>query len=424
MSCVLSEAKGRYTKMNNLAKDGGTPYKQKPFPNWPVYDERELNNVIDVVKSQNWWRVTGTKVKEFEEQFAIFQGCSYCLGVTNGTSAIELALSVFGIGTGDEVIVPGMTFISTGLAVINCNATPVLVDIYKDTLCMIPEAFEAAITPKTKAVIPVHMAGHGCQMDKICEIARKHGIKVIEDAAHGHGGEWKNKRLGSYGDFGIFSFQNGKLMTCGEGGALITNDKEIYEKAYVIQDVGRPRGDKIYQHVIRGTNYRMNEFQAAILLAQIKRVDSYNQLRDKNALFLDKLFENVQGIEPQGRNEDANIITHYMYMFYYDKVYFNGLSREDFVEYLNAEGIPCCVCFPVLSNTRFFEENDFNGMNVNYIKPNEADLTNSSKAADKVVWLHHRTLEGDETDLRDIVGAIKKINSEIKGKRGVEQENK
>ena len=400
-------------KMKVLARDGGTPFKQKPFPNWPIYDEREINLVTEVVKSQNWWRVTGSKVKEFEKKFAEFQGCSYCLGVTNGTSAIELALSVFGIGQGDEVIVPGMTFISTGLAVTNCNATPVLVDIDPDTLCMLPEKFEQAITPRTKAVIPVHMAGHGCHMEQICEIAKKNGIIVIEDAAHGHGGEWKNKRLGSFGDIGIFSFQNGKLMTCGEGGAMVTNNKDIYEKAHVIQDVGRPKNDVIYEHVIRGANYRMNEFQAALLLAQMERVDDLNRLREKNATELDKLFADVEGIKPQGREADATIFTHYMYMFYYDKSFFSGLPREEFVEYLKAEGIPSCVCFPVLSNTKFFAENDFNGRNVNYDKNKEHDLTNANKAGENMVWLHHRTLEGDEEDLREIVGAVKKIQNEF-----------
>lgn len=397
--------------MSILAKNGGIPVKQEPFPSWPVYDEREIQNVIETIKSQNWWRVSGTKVKEFEKKFAEFQGCSYCLGVTNGTSAIELALNVLGIGEGDEVIVPAMTFISTGLAVLNCNAKPVLVDIDEDTFCMKPKAFKEAITHRTKAVIPVHMAGHGCKMDEICEIACSYGISVIEDAAHGHGGEYKHKRLGSYGDFAIFSFQNGKLMTCGEGGALLTNNKKYYEKAFVIQDVGRPQGDKIYEHIVRGANYRMNEFQAAILLAQMERVNYYNQLRDKNAVLLDKILSNVDGIKPQISVKEANINTHYMYMFYYEESYFGGLKREEFVEYLNAEGIPCCICFPVLSDTQFFRENVFNGMNVIYDRKNEADLSNARRVAEKAIWLHHRTLEGDESDLRDIVTAIRKIQN-------------
>ncbi len=391
-----------------LKKDGGTPYRVKDFPKWPVYDEREVNLLREVLESGNWWRITGSKVLEFEKKFAQFQGTKYCLGVTNGTSAIELALSVLGIGAGDEVIVPGMTFISTGLAVINCDAKLVLADIDPDTFCIIPEKIEEKITERTKAIIPVHMSGNGCDMEKICKIAKRHNLKVIEDAAHGHGGEWKGKRLGSWGDIGIFSFQNGKLMTCGEGGAIVTNSQDIYDRAFVIQDVGRAKGDKIYKHVVRGANYRMNEFQAAILLAQMQRVDEYNKLRDKNAQKLDELLGHIKGITPQKKQENANIMTHYMYMFYYDKNAFGGLSRNEFVEYLCQEGIPACVCFPVLSKTDFFLNKDFNGRNYTYDSIDE-DLCYSQKIADEVVWLHHRTLEGDYEDLEDIYGAILKI---------------
>lgn len=395
--------------MEKLAKDGGIPYKTKPFPEWPIYDEREVKLLTEVLQSGTWWRVTGSKVQEFEEKFAKFQGASYCLGVTNGTHATELSLMALGVGMGDEVIVPAMTFISTGLAVINCNATPVLVDIDADTYCMRPEDFEKAITPKTKAVIPVHMAGHGCDMEKICEIADRYGIKVIEDAAHGHGGEWKNKRLGSFGDVSIFSFQNGKLMSCGEGGAIVTNSKELYDKAYLMQDVGRPRNDRIYEHVVMGSNYRMSEFHAAVLLAQMERVEGLNQLRDQNAQMLDKLFLDVQGIKPQGRDANATIITHYMYMFHYDANCFGGLSRQDFVDCLIEEGIPASICFPVLSDTEFFENNDFNNRIKFYNKSAETDLANARNIANNVIWLHHRTLEGDEEDIREIVGAVKKI---------------
>lgn len=397
--------------MNKLAINGGEPSKTKPFPEWPRYDEREIENVKEVFQSHAWWRVTGTKVRDFEEKFAKFQGVDYCLGVTNGTHATELCLMALEIGTGDEVIVPAMTFISTGLSVLSCNATPVLVDVDPDTYCMTPESFEAAITEKTKAVIPVHMAGHACDMEKICEIAKRHNIYVIEDAAHGHGGECNGKRIGSFGDAAIFSFQNGKLMTCGEGGAIVTRHKEVYEKAYVIQDVGRPRNDKIYQHVVMGQNFRMNEFQAAILLAQMQRVDELNQLREKNAKKLDELFQDVKGITPQGRKTYATTQTHYMYMFAYDPDEFGGLSRIDFVESLTAEGIPACICFPVLSDTEFFVENNFRGNIPFYDRSKEADLTNARKVAERVIWLHHRTLEGDVQDLEEIVHAVKKIQT-------------
>lgn len=395
-----------------LAKEGGMPYRNKEFPVWPIYDEREVEQIKEVLESHNWWRVTGSKVNEFETKFAEFQGCRYCLGVTNGTSALELALSAMGIGLGDEVIVPGMTFISTGLAVINCNATPKLVDINPDTFCIASDKIEEVITNKTKAIIPVHMAGNICEIEEICKIAKKYNLFVIEDAAHAHGGEYKGKRMGSFGDAAIFSFQNGKLMTCGEGGALVTNNKEIYEKAYLVQDVGRPKGDKIYEHLVRGDNFRMSEFQGAILLAQMERVNEYNLIRDKNAKLLDQLLiSEVKGIVPQRFNPNANIITHYMYMFCYDENFFKGVPRNQFVELLNAEGIPSSICFPVMSDVEFYKKLDFNGRNVNAV--GLSSLPHSHQVADKTVWLHHRILEGNEQDVYDVVGAIKKIQKHL-----------
>jgi dTDP-4-amino-4,6-dideoxygalactose transaminase len=397
--------------MELLVKNGGKPGKTKPFHPWPYSDEREIELVNEVVKSGKWWRMTGNKVEQFEENFAKCHNVKHCLALTNGTHAIELALTTLGIGAGEEVIVPAISFISTASAVIYCNAMPVLVDIDPETFCMIPEAFEKAITPRTKAVIPVHIAGHGCQMDAICTIARKHGLKVIEDAAHGHGGEWKNKRLGSFGDISIFSFQNGKLMTCGEGGALVTNDTSLYESAYLYHGVGRPKGDRVYAHHVLGSNYRMSEFQGAILIAQLERLEKMNKNRDKNALILDKLLGNIEGIRPQGRNSDANLITHYMYMFYYDPKCFGGLSRKDFVDLLIAEGVPSYISFPVISDVLFFKQNNFNRRIKSYSYETEADLSNSRKIADSVVWLPHFTLLGDEQDMQEIAKTIKKIQN-------------
>ena len=345
--------------MKRLAINGGEQVKTKDFPKWPYSNERELELMGEVFSSGNWWRMTGDKVKTFERNFASLHNVKYCLGVTNGTHALEIALTALGIKHGDEVIVPAVTFISTGSAVIYVNATPVLVDIDPETFCMSPEAFEKAITPKTKAVIPVHMAGHACDMEKICAIAKRHNIKVIEDAAHAHGGQCNGKMIGSYGDMAIFSFQNGKIMTCGEGGALITDNEELYKKAFLIHGVGRPDGDRVYEHSVLGSNDRMNEFSAAILIAQQERLSEMNKRRDQNALLLDSLLANTEGIKPQGRKEYATLITHYMYMFYYDPNYFNGVSRKDFVDYLIAEGVPAFICFPVLSDTTFFKNNDF-----------------------------------------------------------------
>ena len=394
-----------------LAINGGMPYRKTPFPQWPVYDDRELDLLKEVLESRKWWRVTGTKVVEFENKFSELQGTKYCLAVTSGTHALEISLMALGVGEGDEVIIPAFSFISTGSAVVMCGAIPVFVDVDPNTYCMLPYAFEKAITKKTKAVIPVHIAGHACEMDEICNIARKHNIKVIEDSAHGHGGEWKKNRLGSMGDIGIFSFQNGKLMTCGEGGCIVTNDSEIYEKAYLIHGVGRPKNDKYYNHLVMGTTCRMSEFHAAVLLAQMERINIMNKLRETNAAYLDNLLEGFKGIKSQGRNKDANIVTHYMYMFYYDSLFFHNMTREKFVEALNAEGIPAFIAFPVISDTEFFRKQKFCKRIKHYDYTKEANLCNARLIAEKGVWLPHYTLEGSNSDLEDIVGSLRKIQN-------------
>jgi len=394
-----------------LAINGGKAYRRKPFPKWPKSDEREATLINEVLESGNWWRVTGEKVKKFEKYFSKFQNTEYCLGVTSGTHAIELSLASLGIGKGDEVVLPAFTYISTGSAVVCSNATPVLVDVDEETFCISPDAFEAAITAKTKAVIAVHMAGNACDMERICEIANKYGIKVIEDSAHGHGGEYKGRRLGSIGNVGIFSFQNGKLMTCGEGGAIVTNDNVIYENAYLRHGVGRPLNDSGYNHNVLGSTSRMSEFHAAILLAQMERVDDMNKLREKNAVYLDRLLSDIDGVIPQKRSKGTTIFTHYMYMFYFDSSKFNGMTRNEFVEVLRAEGIPANIAFPVVSDTKLFREQNFDRRIDNY-KCN-ADLSFARKIANEVICMPHCVLEGDESDLEDIRGAILKIQKEI-----------
>lgn len=395
--------------MDKLARQGGIPFRLKPFPKWPFSDEREIELVEEVIKSGKWWRMSGSKVDEFERRFADLHNAGYCLGVTNGTHAIELAIYTLGIGRGDEVIVPVFTFISTASAVIYCNATPIFVDVDPVTFCMQPESFEKAISPRTKAVIPVHIAGHSCDMDSICKIAHKHGIRVIEDAAHAHGAEWRGRKVGTFGDVSAFSFQNGKLMTCGEGGALLTNNKDLFEKAYLVHGVGRPKGDRVYAHVLLGSNYRMNEFQAAILIAQMERLEHMNKKREENSAFLDRLMADIPGIRPQGRNPNSTLNPHYMYMFYYHPEYFGGLSRQEFVDILIEEGIPAYIAYPMISDTQFFKDKNFGSRIEQYPEINDAGLQNARKIAENVVWLPHFTLLGDEQDIYDIAGAVRKI---------------
>lgn len=400
-----------YLKRNDLAIYGGEPYRKEPFRQWPLAGNEEREILSEVLDSGNWWRISGTKVKEFEDKFAELQSCKYCLGVTSGTHALELCLQALELHPGDEVIVPAFTFISTVTAVINCGLTPVLSDVDGETYCMTPQTLEKVITSKTKAVIPVHMAGNACDMEGICNIAHKFGIYIVEDAAHAHGGEWNNQRLGSYGDFGIFSFQNGKLMTCGEGGCIVTNSEDLYRRIYLLHGVGRPENDKGYHHLVLGSTCRMSEFHAAVLLPQINRINSMNQRREYNAAYLDSLLEKVSGIIPQKRTSRTTIFTHYMYMFYYESDKFGGISRDEFVDILNKEGIPAFIAFPVVSTVEFFVNQNFEDKIENYDYTKENDLKCAKIIANNVVWLHHRVLNGNAKDLDDVAGAIQKIQN-------------
>lgn len=302
----------------------------------------------EVLESHSWWRTSGSKVKEFERQFAAFHGSKYALGVTNGTNAIEIALKALDIRAGDEVIVPAFTFISTATAVLYCNARPVFCDVNPETFCMDPDSFEKAITSKTKAVIPVHMGGQMCNMESIKVIAKQSGIKIVEDAAHAQGAEWNGKKAGYFGDIATFSFQNRKIMTCGEGGAILTNNKSIFEKACLLHSVGRPEGDVDSEHRLLGSNNRMSEFHAAVLQGQLSRLKKFNQIRDKNAKYLNALLSDIKGIKLQKFDLRVTTNTHYMYMFYYDKSFFGNEKRSTFIKAMNDEGIPCHASYPLV----------------------------------------------------------------------------
>src|SRR5512145_2033883 len=216
-----------------LAIQGGPQAKRKPFPAWPGYDDREIQAVTQVLESRQWWRGNGSQSVLFGQEFAGYRGARHALAVTNGTEAIELALATLDIGRGDEVIVPAFTFISTASAVLCAQAIPVLVDVDPVSYCLDLQAVEAAITPRTRAIIPVHMAGHVVDMDALLALSKKHHLAVIEDAAHAQGAEWRGQRVGALGAAGTFSFQAFKLMTAGEGGLVLSNDESFIQRCFL-----------------------------------------------------------------------------------------------------------------------------------------------------------------------------------------------
>jgi 3-amino-5-hydroxybenzoate synthase len=398
-----------------LAIRGGRPAKRKPLPEWPACDEREVEAVTRVIRSRKWWRIVGSEVEAFEKEFARYQGAAGALAVSNGTVAIELALSALGIGRGDEVLVPAYTFISTATAVLAAGAVPVPVDVRPDTYCLDPEATAAAITPRTRALLPVHMAGHAADMDALLELARAHGLAVIEDAAHAQGADWKGRRVGALGQAGIFSFQSGKLMTAGEGGLVLSNDPELLERSFLFHSCGRPQTDRSYQHQLLGTNARLSELQAAVLRVQLERLDAHLETRQANAPVLDALLREVPGIVPQGSDARATRNPHYMYMFRYDAAEFGGLGRLEFVDALIAEGIPAFLGYPAVHRTPVFRDHAF----APRWDPSDPLLPDyrqvrcpvSEDLGQTVVWLHHRTLLGDAEDMAEVADAVRKVHA-------------
>jgi dTDP-4-amino-4,6-dideoxygalactose transaminase len=343
-------------------------------------------------------------------------GCG--IACANGTVAIEIALRAAGIGVGDEVIVPALTFIATLSAVLAVNAIPIIVDTIYDTQCIDPDRIEKAITDRTKAVIPVHYGGFGCDMDRITAIARRHKLIVIEDAAHAPGAVYKGKKLGSFGDAATFSFQESKTMTAGEGGIIITNNDELAEKCIQYRSCGRRKGKSWYMHYVLPINYRLSEIQSAMLLAQLERLDDQLKTKNENAHYLAKRFKDIDGIGPVPGDGNTEVNGYYLYLLQYDKDKFAGVSRDKFVEALNAEGVPCHIGYPwPLSKNPMFDEIKegpegcpftcpYYGKKIS-IKDQKFPVT--EKICDETVVIPHQVLLSPRSDMDDIAAAIVKI---------------
>ena len=386
----------------NLAINGGPKTIDKNF-NWPVYGESDVDVVAEIVRSGNWGNPDcGDKVEAFEKEFAAFCGTRYALTCVNGSVALRLALIACGVKPGDEVIVPPYTFIATASIVIEANCVPVFVDIDPDTYNISPSQIEKAITKRTKAIIPVHFAGQACDMDAIMAIAKKHNLRVIEDSAHGHGAEYKGKKLGSIGDAGCFSFQSSKNLTSGEGGLVVTNDEALYDMMNSLRNVGRVKGGQWYEHHHAGCNYRITQMQAVLLSSQLKNLKVQTARRNANGTYLNSLLEKIDGIKPLARGVGETIHCYHIYIFRYDKSKFNDLSKVEFSKMLAAEGVPCFMGYPEpLYKQPLFQEKNF----MCYAIPEEVDYTKvycpvTEKAChEEAVWIFQNTMLGTKEDM-------------------------
>jgi dTDP-4-amino-4,6-dideoxygalactose transaminase len=402
--------------MPELALLGGRKAKRKPFPDWPMYDNEERRALSEVLESRVWWRTPGTKTLEFERAFAAFHGARFGVAVTNGTAALEVVMAALNVGPGDEVIVPDFTFIATASAALFAGALPVMVDVLPDTYCIDPDLVEAAITPRTKAIIAVHMGGHPADLDRLSKIARDRGIALVEDSSHAHGSEWRGRRIGTYGIAATFSFQSSKLMTAGEGGIIITNDDALERLARSVHDCGRMPGEWFYSHFIYGSNYRLSEWQGAILSVQLTRLDEQTAHRHKNARLLDRLLAEIEGITPQRLAPPCTRNGQYAYIFHVDRKAFGDISTETFIAAMNAEGIPNQASYPPLHDLEVFKTGEYRkkltGRQAEESHPFlKADFPQTHRAAWETVWIPQTALLGDDEDMHEIATALKKIQN-------------
>jgi dTDP-4-amino-4,6-dideoxygalactose transaminase len=405
--------------MSELALFGGKKSKSKPFPVWPQFDDAERRGLQEVLESRVWWRTPGTKTLEFEAAFARFHGARHGIAVTNGTAALEVTMAALGIGPGDEVIVPNFTFVATASAVLFANALPVLVDVRPDTYCLDPELTEAAITPRTKAIVAVHMGGHPADLDALADLAARRGIALVEDCAHAHASEWRGKRVGTFGRAGTFSFQSSKLMTAGEGGIVITNDDQVERLARSVHDCGRMPGKWFYSHFIYGSNYRLSEWQGVVLSAQLARLDEQTRRRHDNARILDRELSRIPGITPQKLDPRCTRNGHYAYIFHLDRQQFAGISTERFIEAMNAEGIPNQASYPPLHELDMFRNGEYrkclSGPQASEVHPFlKQSFPQTQRAAWETVWIPQPALLGDEEDMHEIAAALHKIQKHAK----------
>lgn len=415
--------------MGKLAITGGKPVRKEPFPAWPVFGSGEERALREVLHSRNWggFPFPNRHADSFGKKFAALHGAKYCLAVANGTIAIEIALRAAGIRAGDEVIVPAYTWEGTVAPVLRLNAVPVFVDVDPDTYCLDAKRIEAAISSRTRAILPVHLAMRFADMDAIRRIARARNFRVVEDCAHAHGGRWRSKGAGSMGDAGTFSFQSSKLLTAGEGGALLTSSLEIYERAQSYTNCGRASLTDRYRNRLIGFNYRISEFQAAILESQLKRLLAQQKKRNSNIEFLERRIAGLPAIALLPKDPRITAIAAYQYVFKFLPESAHGVNRASFLGALEMEGIPCDGLFyePVYRSPLFpADPESYPALRMGRKKP--IDLRSlyhcpvSERAAyQESVWLPHHLFLGSRRDTQDIADGIAKVCENLHELKGV-----
>lgn len=397
----------------SLAINGGTPLRNKPFPVWPVWGDGEIENLTRVIKSSKWG-IGGKETEAFEKKFAEYHQAKHGIAVNSGTTALRVALTAADVDVGQEVLVPAYTFIASASAALEAGAIPIFIDIDPRTYNIDVNQIESAITERTRAIMPVHFGGRPADMDAILAIAKKHQLQVIEDAAQAWGSAWKGRPVGALGDVGCFSFQSSKNINCGEGGILLTNDDLIAKMARSHSNCGRSDDGLWYEHFYFGGNYRITQFQSAVLLAQFDRYEELKKVRQENVAVLTKLLDQIEGVIPIIDGAEVTNNSCHLFIFRYNKQHFADKPKSAFIEALRKEGIPTSPGYsiplykqPVFLKKAFGPRGRQVDIPVDYSK---FFCPETEKACfEEAIWFTQNILLGTEEDMKEIAEAIIKI---------------
>jgi len=396
---------------------GGKPVRTDPFPSWPVIQENDEKGWMEVLHSKDWCRSSdGHYATRFEETWARTLGAKHCVATSCGTTALYASLNALGVGPGEEVILPPYTFVATLNVILMQYALPVFVDSDRETFQINAHKIEAKLTARTRCMMPVHLGGNPVDMDVVLAVAKKHKLPVVEDACQAHTGAWRNRRVSTLGDLGCFSFQASKNLNSGEGGAILTSDPGLHEFCKSFQNQGRGPAGATFQYARQGSNLRMTEFQAALLLQQLTRLEEQSRVREQNALYLTSLLGEIPGISPARMYEGTTRNGYHLYMLRYDRAHFADLPRARFLEALAKEGIPCASGYPPLNKEPFLKKTlNSRAYRTIYSEREIVDweerngCPENDKLCEEAVWFFQTMLLSARRDMEQIAEAIRKI---------------
>jgi dTDP-4-amino-4,6-dideoxygalactose transaminase len=404
----------------DLALLGGKPVRSSKWIDWPVWNKDAEESMMNLLRSGDWFRYDGNKCLEFEKAYGELINAKRVLATASGTTALITALHCLGVDAGDEVIVSPYTFIATYNVVFNQKALPVFADTDQETFTINPHKIEEKINERTTAILPVHILGLPADMNRILAIGKKHNLPVIEDACQAWLAEYDGKMCGTLGDLGCFSFQNSKHIPSGEGGAVVGSNDALMDQCVAYHNCGRPYGNSMKgmgENPVRGSNKRMTEIQAGLLLSQIGRARSDADKRLENARYLDSKFKEMPGIIPYKLADGATRSSYHLYPFRYKKEHFDGLPRHKFLAALRAEGIPCAKGYGPQYFDGLIEEaitskgykRLFSKERLDRYREELHHLPDNDQLTQEAVWFYQNMLLAEKEDMDDIVNAVQKI---------------